>query len=302
MRKVDIQYLREFVALERIRNFTQAADELYTTEATLSRHIKAMEKELEQPLFLRTTRRIELTEFGRKFLVYAERIVDTWEDCSASLLKKDAHLGERLMIGIFGLISHYTVIQKALREFSTSNPECTVGTIQGDLTQLKEKLLKREYDLAIVRESTAMADDMFGRVTIMKEPLCVVVPKNDPLAQENVVNVLSLKGRSVTLPSEFMLSHRLFVDLCRKNGFEPKVRSILREREFMENFISIGNGITIMCENMAYRSFNSETQTVKFIAPSTHEYINLLYLKNATVSETIRHAVQCFEEASIHVE
>lgn len=299
---MDLQYLREFVALERIRNFTQAAEELYTTEATLSRHIKTLEKELEQPLFHRTTRRIELTEFGRKFLAYAQRIVETWEDCSSHLLKKDSHFGDRLMIGIFGLISHYEVIQKALRDFSARYPECAVGTIQGDLTQLKEKLLKREYDLAIVREITATADDMFGRVTIMKEPLCVVVPKNDPLAQEEVVDVRSLKGRSVTLPSEFMLSHRLFVSLCRKNDFEPKVRSILREREFMENFISIGNGITIMCENMAQRSYNPETQAVKYITPATHEYINLLYLKKGTVSETIQHAVQCFENASIHKE
>lgn len=295
---MDIQYLREFVTLERIRNFTQAADALYTTEATLSRHIKTLEKELEQPLFQRTTRRIELTEFGRKFLAYAERIVETWEDCSSHLLKKDTHLGERLMIGIFGLISHYVVIQKALRDFSTHYPECTVGTIQGDLTQLKEKLRKREYDLAIVRESTAAADDMFGRVTIMKEPLCVVVPRNSPLARMEQVDVRSLKGHRVTLPSEFMLSHRLFVDLCRRNDFEPAVRSILREREFMENFISIGTDITILCDNMAHRAANPETQVIKPISPPTYEYINLLYLKDGRLSETICHAVHCFEEAS----
>ena len=139
-------------------------------------------------------------------------------------------------------------------------------------------------------------------IDIMKEPLCVVVPMNDLLAQEEAVNVLSLKGRSITLPSEFMLSHRLFVSLCRQNDFEPKVRSILREREFMENFISIGNGVTIMCENMAHRSFNPETQAVRPITPPTYEYINLLYLKNGRVSETIQHAVQCFEKASIHEE
>lgn len=292
---MEIQYLREFVTLERIRNFTQAAELLYTTEATLSRHIKVLEKELGQPLFLRTTRRIELTQFGRSFLVYAERIVEMWEECSAHLLRTDAHLGERLMIGIFGLISHYEVIQSALKDFSVRYPECTVGTVQGDLTQQKEKLLKREYDLAIVRESTANADDMFGRVTVMKELLCAIVPKNDPLAQEKAIDVRSMKGRSVTLPSEFMLSHRLFVSLCRKNDFEPKVRSILREREFMENFISIGSGITIMCENMALRSANPDTQVVKPIAPLTHEYINLLYLKSGRMSEYVQYAVQCFE-------
>lgn len=297
---MELQYLREFVTLERICNFTRAADALYTTEATLSRHIRALEKELGQPLFLRTTRRIELTQFGRKFLVYAEKIVATMEECEANLLKKDPNLGERLIIGIFGLISPYGVIQEALRSFSALHPNCTVGTIQGDLTQLKEKLLKREYDLAIVRESTAAADDMFGRVTIMKEPLCVVVSQSDPLAREEEVDVRSLKGRSVTLPSEFMLSHRLFVELCRRNDFEPKVRSLLREREFLENFVSVGSGVTILCDNMAQRSANPETQAVKRIAPPTYEYVNLLYRKTGQQPELIRHAVRCFEDASIH--
>ncbi len=296
---MELQYLREFVTLERICNYTRAADALYTTEATLSRHIRALEKELGQPLFLRTTRRIELTQFGRKFLVYAEKIAATMEECEANLLKKDPNLGERLMIGIFGLISPYGVIQEALRSFSALHPNCTVGTIQGDLTQLKEKLLKREYDLAIVRESTAAADDSFGRVTIMKEPLCVVVPKSDPLALEEEVDVRSLKGRRVTLPSEYMLSHRLFVELCRRSDFEPKVSSLLREREFLENFVSVGSGVTILCDNMARRSANPETQVVKRIAPPTHEYVNLLYRKTGQQPELIRHAVRCFEEASI---
>lgn len=227
---MELQYLREFVTLERIRHYTRAADELYTTEATLSRHIRALEKELGQPLFLRTTRQVELTQFGEKFLTYAKKIVSTMEECEANLLKKEINLGERLMIGIFGLISPYGAIREALRSFSTLHPNCAVGSVQGDLTQLKEKLLRREYDLAIVRESMTESDDIFGRINIMKEPLCVVAPKDDPLAQEKEVDVRSLKGRKVTLPSEFMLSHRLFVNLCRRNDFEPQVRSILRER------------------------------------------------------------------------
>lgn len=296
---MELQHLREFVTLERICNYTRAADALYTTEATLSRHIRALEKELGQPLFLRTTRRTELTQFGKKFLVYAEKIVATMEECEANLLKKDSNLGERLIIGIFGLISPYGVIQEALRSFSALHPNCTVGTIQGDLTQLKEKVLKREYDLAIVRESTTAADDMFGRINIMKEPLCVVVPKSDPLAREEEVDVRSLKGRSVTLPSEFMLSHRLFVELCRRNDFEPKVRSILREREFLENFVSVGSGVTILCDNMAHRSANAETQVVKKITPPAYEYVNLLYRKTGQQSEIIRDAIRCFEQASV---
>lgn len=294
---MDIRYLREFVALERVRNYTQTAEFLYTTEATLSRHIKALEKELGQPLFLRTSRRIELTQFGRSFLTYAQRITEAWEECSTHLLSPDTHISERLMIGIFGSIARYEVIQSALQDLSARYPECAVGTIQGDLAQQKEKLLRREYDLAIVRESTAFTDDVFGRVMLLKEPLCVIVPKDDQLAQKPEVGVCALRERSVMLPSEYMLSHRLFVSLCRNNGFEPKVRSLLREREFIENFISVGNGVTVMCRNMAERFVDPQDQVVRQISPPTLEYVNLLYLKNRQIPEMVQHAIQCFEIA-----
>ena len=296
---MELRYLREFVVLEQIRNFTKEADALYTTEATLSRHVKALEKELGHQLFQRTTRRVELTEFGRKFLVYAEKFVRIEEELESNLLKKDSHEGNRLIIGIFGPIAHYTIIQEALHNFSAHNTSCTIGTIQGDLTQLKEKLQKREYDLSIVREISAAADDEFGRVPLLREPLCVVIPKSDPLSQEDTVNVISLKGKSVTLPSEFMLSHRLYVELCRRNDFEPKVRSLLREREFIENFVSVGNGITVLSENMANRSFNPQTQVVRKISPLTYEYVNLLFLKAEEQSEILTNAIRCFEAARL---
>ena len=294
---MELRYLQEFVTLEKIRNFTNAADALYTTEASLSRHIKTLEKELQHQLFQRTTRRVELTEFGRKFLVYAEKFVKIGEELETNLLKKDSHEGDRLMIGIFGPIVHYTLIQEALRNFSACSPNCTIGTIQGDLTQLKDKLQKREYDLSIVRESAAASDDVFDRVPLLQEPLCVVLPKSDPLSRQDEVDVASLKGKVVTIPSEFMLAHRLYVELCRHNGFEPKVKSLLREREFMGNFVSVGSGITVLSENMANRSFNPNTQVVKKLSPLTYEYVNLLFLKTETRTETMKNAIRCFEEA-----
>lgn len=295
---MDLQYLQEFVVLEQIRNFTQAADALYTTEATLSRHIKALEKELDEPLFQRTTRRIDLTDFGRKFLVYAQKITNAWEECETNLLKKDALVGDRLIIGIFGPVSHYAFFQSALQKFSALNIGCTTGTIKGDLTQLKEKLRKREYDISLVREDSPTVDDEFGRLPVFQEPLCVVLPKDDPLAEGETVDVLSLKGKTVTLPSEFMLIHRLFVDLCRHNDFEPKIQSLLREREFFENFVSLGNRIAVLCEHMANHFVNPQTQVVKKLSPLTYEYINLLYRKEDISSPLLQDALRCFGEAS----
>ena len=51
---MEIDYLREFVVLAQIGNFMEAADILYSSQSTLSKHVKKMESELRVPLFDRT--------------------------------------------------------------------------------------------------------------------------------------------------------------------------------------------------------------------------------------------------------
>lgn len=294
---MELKYLQEFVTLERIRNYTQAAEVLYTTESTLSRHIRQLEKELGQPLFLRTTRRIDLTSFGIQFLQYAIRLVTVMQECETNLLNKVADYSERLIIGVFGQISHYPQIQDSLNRFAASDPDCVVGTVQGDITQLKEKLLLREYNLSIVRENATHFDDKFDRMPLQEEPLCVVMPKDDPIAQGDSVHVSEIEGRNVTLPSQHMLSYKLFVALCREHGFEPRTRILLKEREFMEDVRMIGSGLTVLSHTMAWRSVDPERQVVRELSPRTCEYVNLLTLKNAKLPEITLHALKCFADA-----
>lgn len=294
---MELHYLQEFVTLERIRNYTHAADALYTTEATLSRHIKSLEKELGEPLFVRTTRKIELTEFGIKFLIYAEKLVQTMQECEENLLNRELEPVNRLIVGVFGQTANYPVIRDALSLFAANNSNCAIGTVQGDIIQLKEKLHRRECNLSIVRERDPVADDMFDRLPLLLEPLCVVVPKDDPISREETVDIAKLRGKNITLPSEHMLAHKLFFELCRAEGFEPRVTLILKEREFMESFMTLGSGITVLCRNMAERSANPETQVVKEISPQTCEYVNVLTLKGVKLPEITQNALQCFEEA-----
>ncbi|MCD7861523.1 MAG: LysR family transcriptional regulator [Oscillospiraceae bacterium] len=293
---MEVRYLQEFVTLERMRNFTRAADALYTTEATLSRHIRTLEKELGQPLFIRTTRRMELTEFGKKFLVYAEKITQTMRECEINLLKQDPRHVDSLLIGVFGKGFHYPVVDKSLRRFTLRVPNCAIGMVEGDPVQLKEKLHKRECNVIIIREKTEETDDAFKRLTLLRDPLCVIVSKDDPLAQEETVEVSRLRERKTTMLTEYMLSYEVFVELCRAHGFEPHIRVMFKERNIIENFIVISEETTVLCRDMAERLFDPAAQVVREIAPRTCECVNLLALKNTSLPEITRIAFECFAE------
>src|SRR5215203_5640909 len=77
---VLFRQLECFLAVARLGNLSRAAEEMYLTQPTLTARIKALEEELGDPLFVRTSRGMRVPEAGREFLPYAERIVGEFEE------------------------------------------------------------------------------------------------------------------------------------------------------------------------------------------------------------------------------
>ncbi|NRT57406.1 LysR family transcriptional regulator [Sphaerotilus uruguayifluvii] len=67
-RPLPLDCLRTFEAVARLLSFSAAAEELNLTQPAISRQIKGLEEELGAPLFLRATRRVELTGAGQTLL------------------------------------------------------------------------------------------------------------------------------------------------------------------------------------------------------------------------------------------
>jgi LysR family glycine cleavage system transcriptional activator len=63
---IPLSAIRVFEAAARLRSFTRAAAELGITQAAVSWQVKALEKRLDQPLFVRLTREVALTEAGER--------------------------------------------------------------------------------------------------------------------------------------------------------------------------------------------------------------------------------------------
>ncbi|NLB76629.1 MAG: LysR family transcriptional regulator, partial [Crenarchaeota archaeon] len=62
---MKIQYLSTFITVLTTGSFSAAAKELVTSQATVSNHIAALEKDLGTKVFIRTTKGVELTEAGK---------------------------------------------------------------------------------------------------------------------------------------------------------------------------------------------------------------------------------------------
>jgi len=75
---MDAGLLKAFLEVNRSRHFGRAANNLFISQSAVSARIKQLEDELGLRLFTRDRNNIELTTAGRKFLLYAENILNTW--------------------------------------------------------------------------------------------------------------------------------------------------------------------------------------------------------------------------------
>jgi DNA-binding transcriptional LysR family regulator len=73
---MELSQLRTFREVAEALSFTRAAQKLNMTQSAVSHQIKALERELGEPLFIRAKRGVRLSDSGQLALSYAERILE----------------------------------------------------------------------------------------------------------------------------------------------------------------------------------------------------------------------------------
>ncbi|MEA3039183.1 MAG: LysR family transcriptional regulator, glycine cleavage system transcriptional activator [Sphingomonadales bacterium] len=81
--------VRAFEAAARHENFTLAAAELGLTQAAVSYQIRLLEERLGLPLFIRSKRRVTLSEAGRRIMPLVSGAFDDLSDAFAGLVDED---------------------------------------------------------------------------------------------------------------------------------------------------------------------------------------------------------------------
>lgn len=106
---MELRHLEYFIAVAEERHFTRAAERMRVAQSGLSASIRTLERELGADLFIRSTRRVELTEAGRALLIEAHRTlasVDAARDAVAAvqgLLRGTVSVGTEQCLGVINL-------------------------------------------------------------------------------------------------------------------------------------------------------------------------------------------------------
>lgn len=242
------QYLREFVVLSKLKNYNAAAEELFISQPTLSRHIKELEDELGTPLFTRSTRKVECTDYGLYFLPWAQKIIAAEDECLNGLAKMRTARENTLYIGSVPQIDQE--ISEIISAYSRLHPDVRFVTSHGESEDLRKELLEGNLDLIFIREPQDSVASALARLPLWVTPLSVVMRADHPLSGQEEVSIDQLHNEPLLMSEGSSLAYRLTAQAALGHGFE--LNTIFQgSRSQIINLVRRGTGITVLFVNPA---------------------------------------------------
>jgi DNA-binding transcriptional LysR family regulator len=179
---MELRHLQHFVAVAEDQHFTRAAERLMVSQSGLSASIRALERELQTPLFVRTTRRVTLTEAGRALLTEAERILAQVRTAYEAVAAVQGVLRGTLALGTEQCIAGVDAA-RLLAAFRRQHPDVEIRLRQAGSGALAEEVAAGRLDLAFaVRTAQADAGDQLRSVPLADEPMTVLCHASHRLA------------------------------------------------------------------------------------------------------------------------
>lgn len=189
---MEINVLKNFLAIAREGNMTKAAEYLHISQPSLSKQIKQLEEEFGKKLFIRKSYSIELTDEGMLLRKRAEDIIAMVDKVEAEFKAMDDITGGNIYIGC---AESYQIrfLAQCIRHFKERYPDFRYHITSGDTEQVTEKLDKGVLDFAVIAD---MPDTRkYNYIEIPGVDIWgVVMPNSCPLANKASITFDDLLG------------------------------------------------------------------------------------------------------------
>jgi DNA-binding transcriptional LysR family regulator len=249
---MELRHIRYFIAVAEECHFGRAAERLHIAQPPLSQQIKQLEAELGVQLLVRSTRRVELTQAGERYLERARAIVAGVEEAGREAVRVAAGEVGRVSLGFVGSTT-YELLPRLTRVLRQELPLVELD-LHGEMLTPDQVagLHDGTLDLAFLRPP--VRDPDLRLKVLRREPLVAVLPEAHPLAALEAVPLPDLRAEPFV---SFLSQHRSVTfdavfDACLAAGFEPDVRQEVAETSTLVSLVAAGLGVALVPESVQH--------------------------------------------------
>lgn len=129
-------------------SFTKAAEQLFISQPAVSKSIRNLEEAYKITLFSRKRNSIELTNEGKSFLIYVNRILDIYAEMDNQFLHQKATVPELINFGVSTTIAN-NIIPQVVAKFRLQFPKTHFEITSKNSEDIEELILNQTLDFGI---------------------------------------------------------------------------------------------------------------------------------------------------------
>lgn len=290
---MDINYelYKVFYYVATSLSFSEASKKLFISQSAVSQSVKTLEKKLGQPLFIRSTKKVQLTPAGNLLLNHIEPAMNLISRGESQLLDAGTLGLGQLHIGASDTICRYLLVPY-LKQFHKLFPNVPIKVTNATSIKCVELLDQRKVDLIVTNFPNPHLNHSYKQKTIRNFSDVFVANPNYykfnheiSFSELNKHAIMMLDRNSTT--SEFL--HNLF--LQHQLELVPEIE--LSSNDLLIDLAKIGLGIAFVpdyCidqnmndlyilntkEKMPARQIVVSINTTLPVSASTEEFLKLL--------------------------
>ena len=277
---MDARQLEYVVAIADEESFTRAAARCHVAQSALSHQVARLETEFGVRIFDRTSRSVRLSEAGRVFLPHARQILEEFANARATLDALAGVTRGRLRIGMTQDATRALDLIALVGRFHRRYPEVNLSTMTGPGQELNDAILDNRLDLAFAAVLCEGASSGLTFLSLVEDPLVVIVPSDHQLARRKQVRLAELADEEfVEFRSGMTLRKRIDVafaaaDIRRTSGFE--VGQIAE----MVQYVAHGLGMAIVPQSFVSQvpvgdAGQGDIEVLRLVEPRLHLQIGV---------------------------
>lgn len=239
---MDYRHLKYFMEVAQQKSFSKAARDLHISQSAISRMIKSLEEEMGVVLFVRNAKTVELTPAGSIFLNYAKRCVFIFEHLKSDFENEFNLQQDTIHIGLPPITDAH-VFAKLLGQFKKTYPQIDIELYEHGSKKVEFSVEEGIINVGII--CTIPKKD-FESFFLSDDNVCVIVPKDSPLAELKEVPLKALADYPLVLYRDDFNMHDDILANCQKIGFTPKIVFETSQRELMIQTVCSGLGVALL--------------------------------------------------------
>lgn len=243
---MELRQLKYFLRVAETLNFSAAARDLFITQSTLSQQILMLERELNQPLFLRNSREVTLTEAGQTLLPLAKETLRSADNCLLRLDELKNLEGGELNIGV--TFSFTSIMAETLTAFLRRYPHVKMNVSQSSMADLMERLSHHELDFVLAFRP------LVGNPRIESRPLfhnrlAAIVDERHALAGRKTITLEELQRYDLALPRRGLQARNALDRILAGTGYHYRIKVEMNTVYLIFRLLRESNYVTVLSES-----------------------------------------------------